>query len=364
MEEKKIDLKFLKLLCESLPVFLIAVDLEGKIQLVNSALLKILGYQEEELINQPVDLIFTEGGLVKKVYAGERIENYETSYLSKNGEKIPLMLNARVIRENGIVGIVFVGWEIEEFKQVCQVYFPQVAKMVSLGELTASVAHELNNPLQIILGNSQLLLHELAKGEDSYTEAKEIEEAAQRCKQIVSNLLEFSRQKEYSFIQADINQVVEQAIDLALPKMNNSKIGIIRNCSLNLPLIRISVAQIQEVFVNILLNAVQAMPEGGKIIISTSLEKRVSRQNYPLRMKNEYLEISFSDTGVGIEKKNLNRIFEPFFTTKEKGTGLGLSISYEIIRRHQGTIFVESEGVGKGTKAVIQLPLLRIATDK
>lgn len=224
MEENKISIDYLRIVCQNLPVFLFTVDLEERIQFVNEPLLKILGYREDELLNKPVDLIFTEGGLVKKVLTEEKIENYATSYLSKKGQKMPVILNARVIRNNGIISIIFVAREIEQLKQVCQVYFPQVAKLVSLGELTASIAYELNNPLQVILGNTQLLLSELPKEEDSYPEAKEIEEAAQRCRRIVSNLLEFSRQKEYSFVSVEINPLIDQAIELALPKN-----GIFRN---------------------------------------------------------------------------------------------------------------------------------------
>ncbi|HCJ66503.1 MAG TPA: hypothetical protein DHV62_04060 [Elusimicrobia bacterium] len=357
MEEEKINFDYLRLVCWNLPVFVLTVNSEGKIYLVNDSLIKVLGYREEELVNQSVDLVFTEGGLVKEVFAKGILENYITIYLNKKGEKIPVVLNARLIKNNGVLGILFVAREIEELKQICQVYFPQVAKLVSLGELTASVAHELNNPLQVILGNIQLLVSELPRGEDSYVEAKEIEEAAQRCRRIVSNLLEFSRQKEYGFVSAEINKVIDQAIDLALHKMEISGIEIVRNYEKNLPSVPLSLAQIQEVFINILLNAVQAMPQGGRITISTSFMERSIPGRDSLGMKNENIQICFEDTGIGIEKKNLNRIFEPFFTTREKGTGLGLSVSYEIIRRHQGTIFAESEGLGKGAKFVIQLPV-------
>ncbi len=359
MEEEKISFDYLRLVCRSLPVLVLTVDPEGKIYLVNDSLIKVLGYREEELVNQPVDLVFAEGGLVKEILAQGILENYTTAYLNKKGEKIPVVLNGRLMENNGIVGILFVAREREELKQICQVYFPQVAKLVSLGELTASVTHELNNPLQIILGNIQLLLGELPKDEDSYIEAKEIEEAAQRCRKIVSNLLEFSRQKEYSFVAVEINRVIDQAIDLALYKMEISGVEIVRNYAQNLPPVPLNIAQIQEVFINILLNAVQSMPQGGRIIISTSFIERSITGRDSLGMKTESIQICFEDTGIGIEKKNLDRIFEPFFTTREKGTGLGLSISYEIIRRHQGKIFAESNGVGKGAKFIVQLPVER-----
>lgn len=357
MGKEEITFSFLEIVCQNLPDFLLVVNLQGDIRFAGRSLLNLLGYKEKELFGKSVELIFAEGNLVEKILNEETIRNYESSWVDKKGEKIPITFNSQRIKdkESKIIGIVIIAREMTNLGQVCQVRFSQAAKLISLGELTASVAHELNNPLQVILGDVQLLLSELPKGGDTYTEAKEIEEAAQRCRRIVSNLLEFSRQKEYSFAFEDINQVIERALDLAKHQIGMSGITIVKNYQENLPLVRVSLAQIKEVFVNIFLNAVQAMPQGGTLTISTGLkQKEIS----------EYIEISFQDNGVGIEKKTLNRIFEPFFTTQEKGTGLGLSISYEIVRRHGGTIFAESEGLGKGTKIIVQLPVTQMSADK
>ncbi|HCJ66967.1 MAG TPA: hypothetical protein DHV62_06500 [Elusimicrobia bacterium] len=228
----------------------------------------------------------------------------------------------------------------------------QIEKMNSLGRMAAGVAHELNNPLTGVIGYAQLLLTEIPKDAQMYKDMKVIEESAQRCKRIVANLLEFSRQKEYVFEKRNINEIIDKTLELYGHTASLQNIQIVKNYAQNLPLVNISIPQMQQVFLNIIMNAQEAMPKGGTLTISTRLT-----ENHPPPYA-KMVEISFADTGIGMKKEILNHLFEPFFTTKEvgKGTGLGLSVVYGIIEKHNGKIYAESEGEDKGAKFVILFP--------
>ncbi len=227
----------------------------------------------------------------------------------------------------------------------------QSAKMAVIGQIGAGVAHEINNPLTSILGFTQLLSSKLDKLNldpetfkifKNYLE--KIEKESERCKIIVEKLLSFSRKPSEGIEIFDINKVIEDTLSLLKSQLTVSNIDVITDFKVDLPLVKGIPNQIQQVFVNMIVNAKDAMPNGGELKISTEIE-------------DDMVKISFSDTGHGISKENLSKIFEPFFTTKhdKKSVGLGLSISYNIIREHGGDIKVESEE-GKGTSFYIYLP--------
>ncbi|MEW6040505.1 MAG: response regulator, partial [Elusimicrobiota bacterium] len=222
----------------------------------------------------------------------------------------------------------------------------QSEKMAALGQLAGGAAHELNNPLTTVLGTAQILMTEISKDNPLQKDLKEIEESAQRCKEIINNMLNFARQHEFSLEPADINSVIDTTLDLCQHQIELQKVKIKKKYGKNLPFVNISPFHIQQIFFNIILNAQQAMPDGGNLTITTKLVKGK-------------VEISFTDTGVGIKKENLVKIFEPFFTTRKigKGTGLGLSVSYGIVQKHKGTIKAKSEGEGKGATFIVTLPI-------
>jgi two-component system NtrC family sensor kinase len=225
----------------------------------------------------------------------------------------------------------------------------QADKMVTLGQLAGGVAHELNNPLTGVLGNAQVLLSEIPKHNPWYEDVERIFQAAKRCKEIIANLLDFSRQQDFEFEMVDINQVIQNTLNLCGKELTLENIKVMKEFAEDLPKINLSVLQMEQVFLNLIVNARQAMPSGGTLTISTRL---VEIDGVP------EVEISFVDTGKGIKKEDLSKIFKPFFTTKEKGkgTGLGLSVSRSIVEKHNGTIKVESEGEGKGAKFTVILP--------
>jgi len=225
----------------------------------------------------------------------------------------------------------------------------QADKMVTVGQLAGGVAHELNNPLTGVLGNAQVLLSEIPKHNPWYEDVERIYQSAKRCKEIVTNLLTFSRQQEFEFELADINEVVQNTLSLCEHELVVENIKVVKEFGKDLPKIDVSVLQIEQVFLNLIVNARQAMPQGGTLTISTRLVKKEDVQG---------IEVNFTDTGRGIKKEDLSKMFKPFFTTKEKGkgTGLGLSVSQSIVEKHKSTIKVESEGEDRGTKFTIFLP--------
>ncbi|MFC1745599.1 cache domain-containing protein [Candidatus Riflebacteria bacterium] len=217
-------------------------------------------------------------------------------------------------------------------------------KLASLGKLAAGVAHEINNPLTGILTFSHLLLEDTGKDDPKREDLEVIIKETERCRDIVKGLLDYSRQNEPQKVSVDINDIIEKTLSLLEHQASFRNIEITREFDNDLPRIMIDKDKIQQVLVNILTNAQEAMPEGGSITITTT------------RTDGKYIEMKFADTGCGIAKNELQKLFDPFYSTKELGTGLGLSITQGIITGHRGRIEIQSE-VGKGMIFVIRLPI-------
>ncbi len=222
----------------------------------------------------------------------------------------------------------------------------QAQKMAAVGELGAGVAHELNNPLGGVLGYVQLLLMDKKESDSEYTLLKTIERESIRCKEIVQNLLDLSQQeKGMGLANINLNRVLEGALAPAEKQLISQKILSIKKLDPDLPEVKGDPSQLQQVFMHIIDNARNAMPQGGVLTISTKNDDK------------KLVMVKISDTGKGIPKEHLDRIFEPFFTTKGdwQAKGLGLSVSHRIITEHKGKIKVTSE-VGKGTELTITFP--------
>lgn len=238
----------------------------------------------------------------------------------------------------------------------------QSEKMTSLGIMSSGVAHELNNPLTSVLLIADILLYEMPPDNPWKKDLQEIKKSALRCKDIINNLLGFARHQEFHIQTTDVNEVIENTLSLAQYQINAARVEIVKKYEKNLPPVEMSVSHIEQVFLNIILNAIDAMPSGGTLTITTStrvITEKFRRATDIFKQGQQVVSVSFSDTGKGITRENLIKIFDPFFTTKEpgKGTGLGLSVVYGIVQRHKGTIKAESDGEGKGATFTITLPL-------
>ena len=218
-------------------------------------------------------------------------------------------------------------------------------RLVAVGELTASMAHEFNNPLGIVLGFAQGLLANMDASDPNYHHVQIISEEAKRCEKLVQELLEFGRPKSADFAWTDVQEMIQKTLDLVQPRAGKSKIEAYAKLDGDLPQIHADPQQLQQVLLNLSLNAVDAMPKGGILTVAA----RQDRANG--------LTITVADTGIGIEPDVLPRIFQPFFTSKKRrGLGLGLPICDRIVKAHGGRIQVESVP-GKGTTFTLRLPI-------
>ncbi len=236
----------------------------------------------------------------------------------------------------------------QDLKEFATKRIMQSDKLALIGQLSANIAHELNNPLQGIVTFSHLLLED-KEGLDTNSQysIEKIVGQANRCRDIIRGLLDFSRQRPPDKSYFDVNSIVDDCISLVEMQALFHNIHIHRDYQEDLPLAVIDPSQIERVFMNMIINAAEAMDGSGELTITT-------RENKSLKE----LEISFTDTGHGISDENIRKIFDPFFTTKDvgHGTGLGLAISYGLVRSHKGSILVDST-VGEGTTFTITLPI-------
>ncbi|MBW1791651.1 MAG: cache domain-containing protein, partial [Deltaproteobacteria bacterium] len=233
----------------------------------------------------------------------------------------------------------------ERLKKYTKQKIMESERLATIGQLAAGVAHELNNPLGGVLIYSHLLLENLSQNDPQRENLEKIVTQATRCKKIVKGLLDFSRQTEPKTEPVDINELLNRTLSLVENQAIFQNINLSKNLYASPPKVNVDSTQIQQVFINIILNAAEAMEGQGNLSIQTKVSE-----------DKNFMEIEFTDTGCGIPEENMERLFEPFFSTKEVGcgTGLGLSIGYGIVQRHNGTIEVKSQ-VGKGTTFIIRL---------
>ncbi len=252
--------------------------------------------------------------------------------------------------------------------QEAQAQLVQTEKLASLGKLSASIAHEINNPLSGILTYAKLLSRKLRAGvpdaEGIHAALQQlalVERETHRCVTIVRNLLDFARQREPSLQIVDVSSIIDEALSLLENRLAISNVQVVREF-VPVPAVRADFGQLRQAFVNILMNACEAMPGGGTLRVLTrevALPETAKSGTLSATGKPEaptrFAEVVIADTGQGIPQEHLSKIFDPFFTTKEHGTGLGLSVVYGIVEKHGGKIAVESQ-VGRGTTVTLRFP--------
>jgi len=349
---------------------LIVTNPDGTIRTINQATLDLLEYKEEELIGKPVGMIFAEEeeeeevkpfftGTLEELAKRGVLRNYELTYVTKSGRRIPMSFNASVMRdEKGeVMGLVAGAKDISKIKET-EAQLRQAQKMEAVGQLAGGVAHDFNNILQAIQGYTEIALMTVKEDNPLYSNLTEIRKAAVRAANLTRQLLLFSRRQPMERTPLDLNGVIHD-----LGKMLNRLIG--EDISLNTDLspelwtVKGDAGSMEQLIMNLVVNARDAMPDGGNIWIRT--ENVFVDEDYCNTHKyacpGRFIRLSVQDTGVGMDKVIIDRIFEPFFTTKGsgRGTGMGLSVVYGIVKQHEGWIDVESSP-GKGAIFRIYLP--------
>lgn len=275
------------------------------------------------------------------------VRDRECLFKSRSGEEILVLLSmsANASEAGTAMGYHGIAKDITARKRM-ERQLQRADRLASLGQISAGIAHEINNPLGIILGYAQLLMRGSEKDTQNYEDVKTIERQAQNCKRIVEDLLKFARAADTRRTVVEVNQCLRDIVALLARQFESANIKVETHFHQDLPPVLGDTEKIKQVFMNLLVNAKQAITCGGWIRIETAFD-----------MKSGQVRIIISDSGVGIPEDIADKVFDPFFTTKPvgEGTGLGLSVSYGIIHDHGGTIEVKSE-VGKGSVFTVQIP--------
>ena len=357
--------EFLERIMESSVDGILTTDLKGKLTYVNRAMEEMLGYSRAEILGIHISNFYVRGMLLARevmelLKAAERAENYEMEVKTKSGKALTIMTSLFLLRNQDevIIGTAGIFKDITEQKALeaklkdAQAYLVEASKMRALGELVAGVAHELNNPLMA----SQTILHVILKNLPAGWPERERLELIRKCndriEKIVDHLREFSRQTKPELLEIDVNQPVENALMITGQQLLNHGISLVRHLAGALPKVMGDTNQLEQVFLNLISNARDAIDDAGghkkELTIRSSFSEDGGAPS---------VVVSVKDTGIGIPPENLSKIFEPFFSTKPvgKGTGLGLSLCFGIVEAHGGRIDIRSR-VGEGTEVSVILP--------
>ena len=347
---------FAESLIQSISSGLILVDTKERITYFNKAAGKILGYPKEEVIGKPFSIFSLkekkqtmptpfknhyemdsrrEGVIVRKDKVKIPIGFNITDHLDSRGRKI-----GKIISFRNMTNVLKLQDEIL-----------RMDRLVSLGELSSGIAHEIRNPLAGIKTTAQALGEEMEQDDPKREYLNRITKEIDRLNDLLKTFFSFAKPQKLNPVVCNIRDIVNEIIPLLIKDIANRGINFTEEYARDLPKVRVDFSQMHQVFLNLFLNAIQAMPNGGELKIKAEPIALAPLVN----PGKDYVRISISDTGKGIPTNGINKIFDPFFTTRSKGIGLGLSITYQIIKKHGGSIKVESKA-DKGTTFILTLP--------
>jgi len=357
LEQKALQVERLKDFSEnivqSLQIGIFTVDLEDRVESWNPQLEELLGIPRSEALRRKLDEVLTRdlAGEIASRAPGEHVSGIYRFHLNTRSNR-HLVVNisiAPLLGKNGArLGRLVLLDDITQRVRL-EDQMVQTEKLTSLGLLAAGVAHEVNTPLAVISNYIQMLAKQIPPDDPRQRTIERIVKQTFRASEIVNNLLNFSRTGGAEPVEIDLNSVLEETLSLVQHPFRTAQVSVVRNYAQKLPPVLGSATRLQQVFLNLFMNARDAMPNGGMLEVRSGAH-------------NGSVEIEVSDTGAGIPSENIHRIFDPFFTTKAtgRGTGLGLSVSYGIIKEHAGKVDVRSTP-GKGTSFRLEFPVAKKA---
>jgi len=341
---------------------IIMLNNDEEVSYWNKAAEKTFGYSEEEILGKNLHKIIIPDKFRKRHLEGfEKFKSngqgrfigktLELSAIRRDGTEFPVELSISAVELNNKWNAIAIIRDVTRRKQLEKISRLS-QKMSSIGRLTASVFHEILNPVNIISSHLQLLLMEAEKGSKTEEDLKSIQDEIGRIVKIADELKKFSKKEDTKAEEVEVNGLLENTLSLIEPEMKLRNIKVIRTYERELPKTMADGNELKQVFLNLITNAYEAMPDGGTHTVKTRSVRQASD------LKGDFIEITFEDTGCGIASNDIDKVFEPFFSTKEaiKGVGLGLSSSYAIMEGYGGTIRVKSEE-GKGTTFTVYLPV-------
>jgi two-component system, NtrC family, sensor kinase len=336
---------------ESINVGVLACDLEHRIESWNVPMEQLYGLDRSQAVGRRLEEIFPRELLAELERASEphRVMTLYKFRLRAGGDReriVNISLAPLVGKDEAVIGRLLIFNDITERVNL-EGQLGQAEKLSSIGLLAAGVAHEVNTPLAVITSQAQMLSKLISADDPRARTLDRIIKQSFRASEIVNSLLKFSRVSGSEFDELDLNKVIRETLALVEPMLRASKIALNAQLTGEIPLVFGNQGKLQQVFMNLILNARDAMPRGGELTLATECE-------------NSSVHVEVSDNGAGIPADHLSKIFDPFFTTKStsRGTGLGLAVSYGIIREHAGKIHVQST-VGKGTSFRLEFPAAR-----
>jgi len=356
LEQKALEIARLKdfseNIVESLNIGVLAVDLSGIVESWNTRMEQLFGVTRAEAVGRKLDSLLP-AELAAEIIARsgeEQVTGIYKQRLQHQGKLLTMNVSITplVSKSGDRIGRLLLFDDVTQRERM-EEQMSQTEKLTSLGLLAAGVAHEVNTPLAVISNYIQMLAKQMPEDDPRHSIIEKIVKQTFRASEIVNNLLNFSRTGAAELANIDVNKVVEETLSLVAHPLKTSQIQVVKNLGDALPSVRGSANKLQQVFLNLFLNARDAMPSGGMLEVKTAAH-------------NGSVEIEIVDTGAGIPREHIHKIFDPFFTTKAtgRGTGLGLSVSYGIIKEHAGKIDVRSTP-GKGTSFHVEFPAVRKA---
>ena len=356
LEQKALEIARLKdfseNIVESLNIGVLAVDLSGIVESWNTRMEQLFGVTRAEAVGRKLDSLLP-AELAAEIIARsgeEQVTGIYKQRVQHQGKLLTMNVSITplVSKSGERIGRLLLFDDVTQRERM-EEQMSQTEKLTSLGLLAAGVAHEVNTPLAVISNYIQMLAKQMPEDDPRHSIIEKIVKQTFRASEIVNNLLNFSRTGAAELANIDVNRVVEETLSLVAHPLKTSQIQVVKNLGDALPSVRGSANKLHQVFLNLFLNARDAMPSGGMLEVKTAAH-------------NGSVEIEIVDTGAGIPREHIHKIFDPFFTTKAtgRGTGLGLSVSYGIIKEHAGKIDVRSTP-GKGTSFHVEFPAVRKA---